>query len=44
MRKKRSKKRNWLARLLSLPDSPFRTRVVPNKKKYNRRRDTTVDF
>jgi len=42
--RKRSKKRNWLARLLTLPNSPFRSRVVPNKKRYNRKKSKPVDF
>ena len=33
---------NWFAKILCIKDSPFKTRIVQSKKKYNRKKK--VDF
>ena len=35
---------NWLARMLLLKDSPFKTRIVQSKKKYNRKKNVDFDY
>ena len=35
---------NPLARMLLLKDSPFKTKVTANKKKYNRKKQSIVDY
>jgi len=42
--KKVRKTSNPLARILLLKDSPFKTRIIANKKKYNRKKQSIVDF
>ena len=42
MKMERGKKINWIARLLCLKDSPFKTKIIQSKKKYNRKKK--VDF
>lgn len=33
---------NWVAKMLCIKDSPFKTKIVQSKKKYNRKKK--VDF
>ena len=40
---KAKKTSNPLARTLLLKDSPFKTRITANKKKYNRKKQSIVD-
>ena len=35
---------NWLARMLLLKDSPFKTRIVQSKKKYSRKKNVDFDY
>ena len=35
---------NWIARLLCLKDSPFKTKIIQSKKKYNRKKKVDLDY
>ncbi len=42
--KKVRKTSNWIARLLCLKDSPFKSRIIQSKKKYNRKKKVDLDY
>ena len=42
--KKVRKTSNWIARLLCLKDSPFKSRIIQSKKKYNRKKNVDFDY
>ena len=42
--KKAKKTYNWIARLLCLKDSPFKSRIIQSKKKYNRKKKVDLDY
>ena len=35
---------NWFAKMLCIKDSPFKTRIVQSKKKYNRKKKVDFDY
>ena len=35
---------NWLAKMLCIKDSPFKTRIVQSKKKYTRKKKVDFDY
>jgi len=44
VRNRIKKTSNWIARLLCLKHSPFKTRIVQSKKKYNRKKAVDFDY
>ena len=41
---KAKKTSNLIARLLCLKDSPFKSRIIQSKKKYNRKKKVDLDY
>ena len=41
---KAKKTYNWVAILLCLKDSPFKSRIIQSKKKYNRKKKVDLDY